>query len=375
MEDVNHVETRALGRSARLSWVVDLGVAAVLIVVFWVRPLLESSETWIVFIAPVLMAAVVAAVLTRWLFPTLAPAVALVATGVGWALQVSTDPLLAVAWSLYPLALRQRTRGRLVGLVLVGILGAGALGLLATSGNGDPAQRAVIAIVAVGASWLFGHVEARRLEAVRGATRQQAAYDQAMQQTAMAREVHDVVGHALGVISAEADLAGSLPEQSELELRESLANIERRSRAALEQVQVLVRNLRDGGPAQAESVALPELVAAARVSGLDVETHIDLPALAAETDLVLSRVLQEALSNVVRHSSAARCRIAVWPEDDTLLVRVEDDGSGLSRRQRPGSGLTGMRERVEGIGGSLTVANRLEGGTRVLARLPLEASA
>lgn len=372
---MSQVETGMLGKSARLSWVVDLGVAIVLVVAFWLQPILGRPDARLQYVSIVLVLVVVAAVLTRWAFPVAATTTAFVATTTGWVLQISTDPMLAVAWCLYPLALRRGTSTRVVGLVVVGALGVCSLVLAATAEDGDPSQRAVIAVAAVGASWLLGHVEARRLDTVKRAVQQQAAYDRAVQQTSMAREVHDVVGHALSVIRAEADVARTIPGTTEEEYQTSLASIERRARTALEEVQALVRALRAGDEVQAEAAAIPELMAAAQASGLKVDSNIDLPALPPGINLVVSRVVQEGLSNVVRHSGASRCVVTIRPENQMLTVRVDDDGSGLPRREQSGSGLVGMRERVEDVGGTLTVATRLEGGTRVLARLPLEGGA
>lgn len=361
-----------LGKSARLSRVVDLCLAVGLAVSFWLQPILELADVRVQYTGTVLVLVVVAAVLSRWAFPVAATAAACVATTIGWVLQSSTDPMLAVAWCLYPLALRRGARTRVVGLIMVGALGVCSFALAATAEDGDLSQRVVMAVAAVGTSWLLGHVEARRLDTVRRAVQQQAAYDRAMQQTSMAREVHDVVGHVLSVIRAEADIARTIPDNTDEDYRRSLASIERRARTALEEVQALVRALRTGDELQAEAAAIPEIVAAAQASGLDVASHIDLPALAPGVRVVVSRVVQEALSNVVRHSGASRCEVAVWPENQMLAVRVDDDGSGLPSREVSGSGLMGMRERVEEVGGTLIVANRLEGGTRVLARLPLE---
>lgn len=369
---MNRATARELGRAGKLSWLVDLGVVMVVVAVFWAQPLLAVRDVRMVAVGAALGVAVAAAVLTRWVFPSVAPVIAMVATGAGWALQVNTDPMLAAAWCLYPLALQRGVRTRVIGLVAVLVVILASM----TSGNLESStgieQRLVTAITVLGAAWLLGHVEARRLESVRRAVQQQAAYDHALRQTAMARDVHDIVGHALSVISAEADVARTIPGSTDEELRESLAGIEQRSRSALEQVQALVRALRSGDTAYVGATPLRELVVAAQVSGLEVDASIDLPVLPSDTDVVVSRVVQEALSNVVRHSGATRCEVAVWPDDKAVTVRIDDDGVGLPSRQTPGSGLTGMRERVEGVGGTLTVTNRLEGGTRVLARLPLE---
>lgn len=365
------VEAQTARRSPRLSWLVDAGIAAVLIVIFWAQPLLATTNRVHAIVGMTLAVAVPAAVLLRWRFPTIAPAVALVATGAGWILQVSTDPMLAVAWCLYPLALRRGVQTRIIGTAAILVMML-TLWTYGAEGAASVGQRVVYAGIAIGASWLLGRAEARRLEATQHAVRQQAEAEQSRQQTAMAREVHDVVGHALSVISAEADVSRNLPGLGEPELRESLAGIEHRARGALEEVQALVRALRLGQIDSGRVTPLTQLVAAAQVSGIEVTTRIDLPDTSNDASLVVSRVVQEALSNVVRHANANRCEVAVWQEDQAVSVRIDDDGAGLATGHSPGTGLTGMRERVEGIGGSLTVTDRLEGGTRVLAKIPVE---
>lgn len=355
-----------------LSWGVDIGAAAALVVAFWLRPMIDLTEPRIVLAGVCSAAGVAVAVVLRWRLPAIAPAVALVATGIGWVLEASTDPLLGVAWSLYPLAVRSAVRARLLGVAAVVTLIA-----VSVSYGGEPSggfdQRIVLAGAAIGIAWLLGHTEARRQEATREAVRQEAEAEQARRQNAMAREVHDVVGHALSVISAEADVARSLPDLREADLRSSLADIEHRARSALEEVQGLVRALRTGESSTQAAVILPQLVAAARASGLEVAQHIEVTAASHQTDLVVVRVVQEAVSNVIRHAGARWCEVSVSPEDGAVVVRIDDDGSGLPDDWRPGTGLIGMRERVEGLGGSLTVTNRLAGGTRVLARVPVAA--
>lgn len=190
--------------------------------------------------------------------------------------------------------------------------------------------------------------------------------------------MHDVVGHALSVIRAEADVARNTAGTEE-ELLQSLTDIEERAGGALEEVQQLVRTLRTGEDERGGAPSLPELLTAARVSGLEVESAVELPEVPSATQAVVSRVVQEALSNVVRHSDASSCTVAVKAAGATagsdhgiLTVHVEDNGTGISAHQAPGAGLTGMRERVEAVGGSLSVSGLSQGGTRVLARLPLQ---
>lgn len=368
--------SRTVLKTSALSWSVDTLAAVAFVLVFWspsLTPTLTSSERleW-----GGLVALLLASVILRWKLPIVSPIVAVVVTIVGWVAGLNSDPLFAAAWCLYPFALRRASRSHGTGLVAVAVVMAAASMMAPPFGDPQLGQRSVIGICALGASWLLGHVEARRQVAVAASVRGQERYERTRQQVVMAREVHDVVGHALSFISAEADTARTLPGMSEDELRESLEHIEKRSRAALEEVQALVRGLRSGELVDGGSSAstLQDLVATARASGLTVTVSLDLPELAPEVQAVVNRVVQESLSNVVRHSEADSCEVAIWQEGGDVAVRVDDNGKGLRTGSAAGSGLTGMRERVEEIGGSLTVSARLEGGTRVLARLPLGVS-
>lgn len=370
---------RAGGRSgvSVLSGVVDAVVAVVVVAVFWVPSLIAGDVSGRVTAGVFLTVLVAAALLLRWRLLLVPPLVAFTATVAGWLLGVSTDPMLGTAWCLYPTAVHRLRR-------LDVVVGAGVLVVAATVvaiPDGGGGTRVIGGVVALGASVVLGSVEGRRLRAVAELSAAEAAEQQTQSQLAMSRDVHDVVGHALSVISAEADVARSLPDASEHDLRESLADIEHRARGALEEVQRLVRALRSGttGAARVEDVtdasALSDLVAAARLSGLDVTASVNLPDVPPATSAIAVRVVQEALSNIVRHSTACSCEVALWPKDGVLTVRVDDDGVGFPAGSEPGTGLQGMRERVEGIGGALTVTDRLEGGARVLATLPLTRSA
>ena len=237
-------------------------------------------------------------------------------------------------------------------------------------------QRIVVAVAAVAASWLLGHAEGRRIAAVRAEQRARAERDRSELRIGIARDVHDVVGHALAVISAQAAVARSLPDADERELREDLTEIERHARASLESVQRLVRGLRDEpGSAAAETrnlhSALARLAAAARSTGVEVCVDLHGQNLPDEIAEATERVVQESLSNVIRHSCATRCTVEVAAEDHGVQVRVEDDGSGAADGAAGGLGIRGMRERVERLGGQLTWDSTEGAGTRVLAWIPV----
>ena len=254
------------GHSSPVSFAVDLGVAAAAVGVFW---------SW----GPdplglLLIATLVAAMLLRWRLPLVALAVSLIITAAGWVLGLCTDPMLAAAWCLYPQAVRRGTRSQPIGVWL-----SVALILLAAT-SGSPASettahRVIGSCLAIGASWMLGCAEARRLASAQEAAHQRALARRAQQQVAISREVHDVVGHALSVIRAEADVARNTAGTEE-ELLQSLTDIEERAGGALEEVQQLVRTLRTGEDERGGAPSLPELLTAARVSGLEVESAVEL---------------------------------------------------------------------------------------------------
>lgn len=362
------------------SWFVDIAVSAAVVLAFWAPSILASGgDQWLGACLAVLVGC---AMLLRWKSPGAAVSVALASTATGWLLSATTDPMVGVAWCLYPLALKHSSRTRDVGSVAMGVLVLATLVLGISSPTQDPVQRVVFGFGAIGVAWLLGRSEAGRLSTVRRAERQQVESEHFRREAVMAREVHDIVGHALSTISAEAGIARTVSRSDREELLGTLEDIEHRSRSALEQVQALVRALRgrdysslgdNGGKNHAAT--LRELVTGAVASGLEVDAHIDFPEseCGREITFVATRVVQEALSNVVRHAAAERCEVMVFPVEGRLVVRVNDDGAGILVDERPGSGISGMRERVESVGGRLTVANRPGGGTGVLAELPLAA--
>lgn len=269
-------DTRGGGHG--LSGVVDAVVAVLVMAVFWVPSLRSEDASGRALVGALLAAAVAASLLVRWRFLLLTPLVAIAATGAGWLLGASSDPMLGAAWCLYPTAV---DRLRRFGV----ILGAGVLAVVATvvAVPGGAGSRVVGAVAALGVSVVLGSVEGRRLRAVAELSAAEAAEQRSQFQLAMSRDVHDVVGHALTVISAEADVTRNLPDATDDDLRGSLANIEQRARAALEEVQGLVRALRSSATGDVRSgivetpSILDDLVAAARLSGLDVTASVNLP--------------------------------------------------------------------------------------------------
>jgi len=219
----------------------------------------------------------------------------------------------------------------------------------------------------------------RTLAAVRGEAEQRTAQRLATDRVQLARDVHDVLGHTLAVVSLQADVAEeAMAAKDETAAMAAVRAVRAASDTAMRDLRGTVQLLRGEGRASLEVVgnvaAIVDLVDAARAAGLDVSLEIDadLGAVPAPAGMTAYRVVQEALTNVLRHAAATRAWVVLTDERDALLVRVEDDGRGLPEDgHRHGSGVRGMGERVALLGGMFDARRRPGGpGTQVVARIP-----
>ena len=230
-------------------------------------------------------------------------------------------------------------------------------------------------------AWLIGtFVRASReratLEAA-AAARESAAQDAVAEERArLARELHDIVSHNLSVVVLQ---AGGARAQGDHAPAGTLEKIERSSREALVEMRRLLGVLRDDpdGAALAPQPGISQLEALAttmRAAGLPVQLTIDgdYDHLPPALDLSAYRIVQEALTNTLKHAGAAHVRVEIRRRPDALTIDVVDDGTSKASHDQPGTGhgLVGMRERVVLFGGTLDAAPRPEGGFAVHARLP-----
>jgi len=191
----------------------------------------------------------------------------------------------------------------------------------------------------------------------------------------IARELHDVVGHALGVIVVQADgELASLPEGSNDTTRETLSAIAQCAREALDDVRRLLIVMRSEGsfdphPGLAD---LPRLLAGMSAAGLPCNLVIEGAArpLSRAVDLSAYRVVQEALTNTLRHSHEANACVLISYLEDAIVIDVTDNGQAISGHHPRGFGLLGMRERVAVFGGEVQTGSRPEGGFTVHVNLP-----
>jgi signal transduction histidine kinase len=328
----------------------------------------------------------------RWPVPVL------VATVVGDATLVvlgGTGPAqVAVAFAVYTVA---ATSARRLSLWAVGAVVATMLGA-ALVAYGGPEWGSVIggpAVVLLG--WIAGENTRARVTyaaglAERAAERErereqrvrQAAIDERLR---IARELHDIVAHAMSLISVRAGAARMVVEEHPDEAQTALSIIETTSRRALREMRRLVGVLRqpdDLGPADLEpapSLSLVgDLVRQSAEAGVHVDLNVtgDVRALPEGVDVSAYRIVQEALTNVVRHAGPTRARLRVDYGRDEVRIELLDEGQPALAGARPpglanaaGHGLVGMRERVALYGGDL-ITERMSNGFRVEVRLPID---
>jgi signal transduction histidine kinase len=255
----------------------------------------------------------------------------------------------------------------------------------------------------IGAAWLLGRfvgdrrVYAAKLEQRTAELEQRTAeLEQAREELArravteerlrLARELHDVVAHSISVIAVQSGVGAHVANTQPKEAAKALAAIEATSRTALTELRRLLGVLRQDGEPQGDLAPAPglddldSLLAEVAKAGLAVRLRMEgtpwqLP---AGVDLSAYRIMQEALTNVVKHAGPARAQVTIRYGDRDVTVEVTDDGRGAAApagdgRVATGHGLIGMRERVAAFGGDLEVGPQPGGGFRVAARLPVAA--
>lgn len=220
----------------------------------------------------------------------------------------------------------------------------------------------------------------RATEAAR--TREEQARRRASEERLrIARELHDVLGHNISLISVQAGVALHLMDERPEQARVALSVIKEASKDALGELRSMLDVLRQVNEESLRSPSqglahLDDLVARATAAGLQVNTEVrgDLQRLPASLDLAAFRIVQEALTNVIRHARAATATVRVVCDDRELAVQIDDDGQGAVSHGRSGvgQGILGMRERASALGGVVEAGPHLGGGFRVLARLPLK---
>ncbi|MFI2207414.1 sensor histidine kinase [Streptomyces sp. NPDC020192] len=200
----------------------------------------------------------------------------------------------------------------------------------------------------------------------------------------IARELHDVLAHTVSVIVVQAGAAGDVFDTRPDLARKALVSIDRAARSTLSELRLLLQTMspQEDPETDAPQPGLDQLDALAtslQATGLRVELERDAAALPlpAAVDLSAYRIVQESLTNTLRHSQATRVRVIVRHEPGSVRLEISDDGPARPVGRADGSGrrgIVGMRERARLLGGTLDAGPRPDGGFRVRAELPMEAA-
>ncbi len=256
--------------------------------------------------------------------------------------------------------------------------------ILGRGGAPSPSLVSSLAVLLLAAFGLGESVRVRRQRAAQAVRiRAEEATRQASEERLrIAQEIHDVVAHNISLVNVQASVALDVNEQLPEQARTALTAIKQASREALGGLRTVLDVLRQPGDLAAPLTPVPglaqvqDLVEGAKRVGLDARLEVEgTPvALTAPVDLAAYRIVQESLTNVIRHARAAAVWVRVAYGPDELRIRVEDDGSGpqAQREGSGGNGIPGMRERAAALGGKLEAGLRPGGGFQVLAWLPVE---
>jgi signal transduction histidine kinase len=241
--------------------------------------------------------------------------------------------------------------------------------------------------ISLGILVVVGMAEAtrtRRLHFADLSQRMQARRQSEVQQerVRIARELHDVLAHSLSQINVQAGVGLHLIEKQPEKAADALASIKETSKTALDEVRSVLGVLRAEGGADPSAPLVPEpdlsrldgLVASVTADGVEVTLDTSLHNVAQATQLAIYRIVQESLTNVVRHAKATTAKVTLLERNGNYELRVVDNGSGSGSQSSDGRGLIGMRERAELLGGTLDAGPAKGGGFAVTARIPMGAS-
>ncbi|WP_331743570.1 sensor histidine kinase (plasmid) [Streptomyces sp. NBC_01136] len=278
------------------------------------------------------------------------------------------------------------TRTRRASIVAVAVSLTVQLLLVGGFAHGDSlTANSVIALLAMAASCTVGLLGRERREHAVALRAQEVTEAVTAERLRIARELHDMVAHSIGIIAIQAGVGSRVIRTQPAEAREALRAIEATSRETLSGLRRTLVALRQADLESASSgqaslgpspglADIERLTAATADAGVRVDVRFsgEQRPLPADIDLSAYRIVQEALTNVVRHAGTGHCRVSVDYGSEELSVEVVDDGCGATENGLAhGFGLVGMRERVGLLHGRLSAGPRPEGGFRVAARLPL----
>src|SRR5690242_12603363 len=347
-----------------------------------------APQTTLWFSIPAI-ALLVPPIVARRSFPFAGPAVYwLLAAGIS-----AVDPLLIpFTNALFPIGMAaafllgnlRDVRRATLGLAVV-VVGASAI---VSSIPGHPASQPVLVPLEFAISWVAGFaVRGRAVQAEAAESRATQAERErdtaariavAEERTRIARELHDIVAHAVSVMVLQVGAVRHRLPAALSEDREALTGVEQAGRAALAEMRHLLDAMREDGEGvelgpQPGLDRLDALLHDVGSAGLLVRLHVDGDPLELPRGIDISayRIVQEGLTNALRHAHATQAEVALRYAADQLRIEVSDNGDGAAASDGPGHGLIGIHERVKLYGGEMTTATTNGGGFTLTARLPL----
>jgi signal transduction histidine kinase len=253
---------------------------------------------------------------------------------------------------------------------------------LSTGGGFGTLPEAYLALTAA-IAWLVGNSVSQARAHTRQLHDQAAAQAVTAERLRIAREMHDTVAHSIGIIAMQAGAAVRVAETQPARAREAMRTVEKTGRETLSGLQHMLGVLRETDSAPVEPAAglagVERLAATTTAAGVRVRvwwkgTRRPLP---PDIDLTAFRIIQESVTNAVRHSGTDSCQVTIDYRADELAIEIRDHGNGTGTGNRTGTGygLAGMRERVALMHGDFTAGPHPAGGFRVTARLPIPTEA
>jgi len=329
------------------------------------------------FRAPATVAIMVTAASAAWIL-----------TMFNWADQPPFEPGLAIIVALFALASRADGRPLWIGAVVSGVpvITGEIFGGVAGQGIGNVFPAVLLFVL----TFIMGRIvhahrrhasgQQNRAERLERDQEARAAQAVAAERTRIARELHDVIAHSLSVIVVQAAAERRVLPAGQQSTAETLDSIEQNGRQAMTELRRLLGLLRKGDGAlplapQPGLDGIADLVAQAREAGVEVAvlTDGDLTAIPRGVDLSAYRIVQESLTNVLKHAQARNVEVLLRGRGRCVEIDVTDDGTAVPAPGDGGLGLIGMRERVAVYGGTVEAGHLDRGGFQVRAMLPFEA--
>ncbi|MER5264455.1 histidine kinase [Actinosynnema sp. NPDC002837] len=353
-------------------YALDVAAAVVLVMVYLDFARLSDVPAWLGYPVAVLVGAPLALRRKR---PLLTLGIVLTAQNVATIAHITLEPYSATAFAIYLVA--SACSSRVAVGALAATLGSAWVAVFIGEAWPESAGLSIFLTLVVCAAWALGRATRirRSYEARQAAEASSKAV--AEERLRIARELHDVVAHSLSLITVKAGVAAHVAPSRPEEAQEALQVIERASRGTLVEMRRLMGVLRSED-SEAELAPmpgladLPELVTRASLAGVDVSLSVT-GSLPEGLGLTVYRIVQESVTNVVKHAAPAACEVSIVVGDASVEVRVVDDGPGerVLAGGGGGHGLIGMRERVAVYDGTFSAGPLAGGGFAVRAEVPL----